>query len=114
MFTHPLAFFPPRYSPLIPEHKGGCPKSDPVAFGPFQELTHPLSTQKETRELGPQNVWSCSGRRGRQGPLGCAGGPMACTYGTSPPRGLQGHLGDEMSNILNPVWYRASHHLNRS
>lgn len=60
MLTHPLAFCgspcPPRYSPLVPEHNGGHPKSDPVAFGPFQELTHPLSTQKETRELGPQNV----------------------------------------------------------
>ncbi|XP_008061732.1 lysine-specific demethylase hairless isoform X2 [Carlito syrichta] len=39
MLTHPLAFCrpacPPRYSPLIPEHSGGHPKSDPVAFRPL-------------------------------------------------------------------------------
>ena len=56
MFTHPLAFCLPRYSPLIPEHKGGHPKSDPVAFGPFQELTHPLSTQKETLGTGASEM----------------------------------------------------------
>ncbi|XP_039723968.1 lysine-specific demethylase hairless isoform X2 [Pteropus medius] len=39
MLTHPLAFCgsacPPRYGPLIPEHSGGHPKSDPVAFRPL-------------------------------------------------------------------------------
>ncbi|XP_027820155.1 lysine-specific demethylase hairless isoform X3 [Ovis aries] len=39
MLTHPLAFCgspcPPRYSPLDPEHNGGHPKSDPVAFRPL-------------------------------------------------------------------------------
>ncbi|XP_042790568.1 lysine-specific demethylase hairless isoform X3 [Panthera leo] len=39
MLNHPLALCgsacPPRYGPLIPEHNGGHPKSDPVAFRPL-------------------------------------------------------------------------------
>ncbi|XP_073911236.1 lysine-specific demethylase hairless isoform X3 [Castor canadensis] len=39
MLPHPLAFCgpacPPRYGPLIPEHGGGHPKSDPVTFRPL-------------------------------------------------------------------------------
>ncbi|XP_039099660.1 lysine-specific demethylase hairless isoform X2 [Hyaena hyaena] len=39
MLDHPLALCgsacPPRYGPLIPEHNGGHPKSDPVAFRPL-------------------------------------------------------------------------------
>lgn len=94
MFTHPLAFWPACYSPLIPEHKGGHPKSDPVGLGPFQELTHPLSTQKETLGTGASECGLVLGG-GADKVLGCAGGPMACVHGTS-PSGLQGHLGDEM------------------
>ncbi|KAM9194205.1 lysine-specific demethylase hairless isoform 2-T2 [Dugong dugon] len=39
MLAHPLAFCgpacPPHYGPLIPEHSGGHPKSDPGAFRPL-------------------------------------------------------------------------------
>ncbi|XP_077008827.1 lysine-specific demethylase hairless isoform X2 [Tamandua tetradactyla] len=39
MLAHPLTFCrpacPPHYGPLIPEHSGGHPKSEPVAFQPL-------------------------------------------------------------------------------
>lgn len=60
MLTHPLAFrgsaCPPCYGPLIPEHNGGPPKSDPVAFRPFH---CPFLLETKILEQAPFWVPSC-------------------------------------------------------
>ncbi|XP_062941880.1 lysine-specific demethylase hairless isoform X1 [Cynocephalus volans] len=60
MLTHPLAFCgpacPPRYGPLIPEHSGGHPKSDPVAFRP---LHCPFLLETKILERAPFWVPTC-------------------------------------------------------
>uniref|UniRef100_A0A8C5NXR3 Lysine-specific demethylase n=1 Tax=Jaculus jaculus TaxID=51337 RepID=A0A8C5NXR3_JACJA len=60
MLTHPLAFCgpacPPRYGPLIPEHGGGHPKSDPVAFRP---LHCPFLLETKILERAPFWVPTC-------------------------------------------------------
>uniref|UniRef100_A0A8C6CAD4 Lysine-specific demethylase n=1 Tax=Monodon monoceros TaxID=40151 RepID=A0A8C6CAD4_MONMO len=60
MLTHPLAFrgsaCPPCYGPLIPEHNGGPPKSDPVAFRP---LHCPFLLETKILEQAPFWVPSC-------------------------------------------------------
>nr|XP_012594715.1 lysine-specific demethylase hairless isoform X4 [Microcebus murinus] len=60
MLTHPLAFCgpacPPRYSPLVPEHSGGHPKSDPVAFRP---LHCPFLLETKILERAPFWVPTC-------------------------------------------------------
>ncbi|XP_012663153.1 lysine-specific demethylase hairless isoform X2 [Otolemur garnettii] len=60
MRTHPLAFCgpacPPHYSPLIPEHSGGHPKSDPVAFRPLQ---CPFLLETKILEQAPFWVPTC-------------------------------------------------------
>ncbi|KAM8919314.1 lysine-specific demethylase hairless isoform 2-T2 [Lycaon pictus] len=60
MLTHPLALCgsacPPRYGPLIPEHGGGHPKSDPVAFRP---LHCPFLLETKILEQSPFWVPTC-------------------------------------------------------
>ncbi|KAB0396276.1 hypothetical protein E2I00_018982, partial [Balaenoptera physalus] len=60
MLSHPLAFCgsacPPCYGPLIPEHNGGPPKSDPVAFRP---LHCPFLLETKILEQAPFWVPSC-------------------------------------------------------
>ncbi|XP_032711759.1 lysine-specific demethylase hairless [Lontra canadensis] len=60
MLTHPLALCgsacPPRYGPLIPEHSGGHPKSDPVAFRP---LHCPFLLETKILEQAPFWVPTC-------------------------------------------------------
>lgn len=60
MLAHPLAFCgsacPPRYGPLIPEHSGGHPKSDPVAFRP---LHCPFLLETKILERAPFWVPTC-------------------------------------------------------
>ncbi|XP_066895942.1 lysine-specific demethylase hairless isoform X4 [Kogia breviceps] len=60
MLTHPLAFCGsaclPCYGPLIPEHNGGPPKSDPVAFRP---LHCPFLLETKILEQAPFWVPSC-------------------------------------------------------
>ncbi|XP_032327080.1 lysine-specific demethylase hairless isoform X3 [Camelus ferus] len=60
MLTHPLAFCgsacPPRYDPLIPEHGGSHPKSDPVAFRP---LHCPFLLETKILERAPFWVPTC-------------------------------------------------------
>ncbi|ERE86931.1 putative JmjC domain-containing histone demethylation protein 2C [Cricetulus griseus] len=60
MLAHPLAFCgpacPPRYGPLIPEHNGGHPKSDPVAFRP---LHCPFLLETKILERAPFWVPTC-------------------------------------------------------
>eukprot|EP00070_Physeter_catodon_P033163 XP_028340057.1 lysine-specific demethylase hairless isoform X4 [Physeter catodon] len=60
MLTHPLAFCGsaclPYYGPLIPEHDGGPPKSDPVAFRP---LHCPFLLETKILEQAPFWVPSC-------------------------------------------------------
>ncbi|XP_040482480.1 lysine-specific demethylase hairless isoform X1 [Ursus maritimus] len=60
MLTHPLALCgsscPPRYGPLIPEHGGGHPKSDPVAFRP---LHCPFLLETKILEQAPFWVPTC-------------------------------------------------------
>ncbi|XP_059957312.1 lysine-specific demethylase hairless isoform X2 [Mesoplodon densirostris] len=60
MLTHPLAFCgsacPPCYGPLIPEHNGGPPKSDPVTFRP---LHCPFLLETKILEQAPFWVPSC-------------------------------------------------------
>lgn len=60
MLTHPLAFCgsacSPRHGPLIPEHSGGHPKSDPVAFRP---LHCPFLLETKILERAPFWVPTC-------------------------------------------------------
>ncbi|KAM9622517.1 lysine-specific demethylase hairless isoform 1-T1 [Trichechus inunguis] len=60
MLAHPLAFCgpacPPRYGPLIPEHSGGHPKSDP---GAFQPLHCPFLLETKILERTPFWVPTC-------------------------------------------------------
>lgn len=60
MLAHPLALYgsacPPRYGPLISEHGGGHPKSDPVAFRP---LHCPFLLETKILERAPFWVPTC-------------------------------------------------------
>ncbi|XP_037669283.1 lysine-specific demethylase hairless isoform X3 [Choloepus didactylus] len=60
MLAHPLAFCrpacPPRYRPLIPEHGGSHPKSDPMAFQP---LHCPFLLETKILERAPFWVPTC-------------------------------------------------------
>nr|KAF6309646.1 HR lysine demethylase and nuclear receptor corepressor [Pipistrellus kuhlii] len=60
MLAHPLALYgsacPPRYGPLTPEHGGGHPKSDPVAFRP---LHCPFLLETKILERAPFWVPTC-------------------------------------------------------
>ncbi|XP_046303819.1 lysine-specific demethylase hairless isoform X3 [Marmota monax] len=60
MLAHPLAFCgpacPPRYGPFIPEHSGGHPKSDPVAFRPVH---CPFLLETKILERAPFWVPTC-------------------------------------------------------
>lgn len=60
MLAHPLAFCgpacPPRYGPLVPEHSGGHPKSDPMAFRP---LHCPFLLETKILERAPFWVPTC-------------------------------------------------------
>ncbi|XP_057580562.1 lysine-specific demethylase hairless isoform X2 [Hippopotamus amphibius kiboko] len=60
MLTHPLGFCgsacPPCYGPLIPQHDGGPPKNDPVAFRP---LHCPFLLETKILERAPFWVPPC-------------------------------------------------------